>query len=92
MADIAITDLTNSNALSSGTGVFDLLIEAVERKIEDQFQQGRLSGTDYAHVYLGGLQAVLQQSVQFLLTEQEASVKADVLAFEKQSKNCVTPS
>ena len=79
MTDIAITDLTNSTALSDGTGVFDTLITSVEKRIESQFQKGRLSGTDYASVYLGSMQAVLQQSVQYLLTEQTSGLQADQL-------------
>jgi len=61
MTDIAITNLTNSTDTVAGTGVFDLLITAVERQINAQYDAGRITGTDYATVYLGGLQAVLQQ-------------------------------
>lgn len=79
MADIQVSDLTNATSLSDGTGVFDKLIQAVELRIENQFQKGRITGTDFATVYLGSLQSVLTQAITFILQEQEAGLKADVL-------------
>lgn len=66
MADIQLDSVTNSN----GTGVFDKLMEAVNDQIETQYLNNRITGSDYANVYLGGLQAVLQQSMQFVMQEQ----------------------
>jgi hypothetical protein len=74
MADILITDLTDGsldiNNDWSGTGVFDKLIEAVNKNIEGQYNKGRISGSDYANVYLGSMQSVLAQSMEFLLREK----------------------
>lgn len=66
MADINLDDITNSQ----GTGVFDKLMEAVSNQIESQYLNNRITGSDYANVYLGGMQAVLQQSMQYVLQEQ----------------------
>jgi hypothetical protein len=74
MADIVITDLTDGsldiNNDWAGTGVFDKLIEAVNKNIEGQYNKGRISGSDYANVYLGSMQSVLAQSMEFLLREK----------------------
>jgi hypothetical protein len=74
MADILITDLTDGvldgNNDWSGSGVFDKLIEAVNKNIEGQYNKGRISGSDYANVYLGSMQSVLAQSMEFLLREK----------------------
>jgi hypothetical protein len=77
MADIQLDSITNA----AGTGVFDKLMEAVNTQIESQYLNNRITGSDYANVYLGGMQAVLQQSMQFALQEQltEAQIE-DVLA------------
>jgi hypothetical protein len=77
MADIQLDSITNA----AGTGVFDKLMEAVNTQIESQYLNNRITGSDYANVYLGGMQAVLQQSMQFVLQEQltEAQIE-DVLA------------
>jgi hypothetical protein len=86
MADILITDLTDGaldgNNDWSGSGVFDKLIEAVNKNIEGQYNKGRISGSDYANVYLGSMQSVLAQSMQYLL--QEKSIEADIALKEKQ--------
>lgn len=79
MADIQISNITNSTALTDGTGIFDKLIQAVELHIEAQFKAGRLAGTDFANVYLGSLQSVLQQSIAFTLGEQKADKDADLV-------------
>lgn len=77
MADIQVDSITNA----TNTGIFDKLMEAVNAQIESQFLANRITGSDYANVYLGSIQSVLQQSVQFALQEQltEAQI-ADVIA------------
>ena len=82
MATISTTDLTNSSItdnIVTGTGVFDDLMEAVNTHLDAQFKLGRLSGTDYATVYLGAIQSSLQNSVQFVLGKQQADKQADLL-------------
>ncbi len=73
MADILIDDITNA----SGTGVFDTLMEAVSTRIESQYLNNRITGSDYANVYLGSIQAVLQQSMQYALAEQLTEAQID---------------
>jgi hypothetical protein len=77
MADIQLDSITND----ADTGVFDKLMAAVNAQIESQYLNNRITGSDYANVYLGGMQAVLQQSMQFALQEQltEAQIE-DVVA------------
>lgn len=73
MADINVDDITNSG----GTGVFDKLMESINSQIETQYLNNRITGADYANVYLGSVQAALSQSIQFTLQEQltEAQVE-----------------
>lgn len=79
MADIVLSDLTNSTNGADGTGVFDKLINSVEHHIQEQYEAGRITGPDFATVYLGSLQAVLGESMKYLLSEQEAGLKADLI-------------
>lgn len=81
MTDITLTDLTNATAetFKSGTGAFDVLMQTATLHINNEYEDGRISGTDYANVYLGSLQTVLAQAVQFILQEQEAGKKADLI-------------
>jgi hypothetical protein len=90
MTDITITDLTNATTGDDGTGVFDILMQSVERHLEEQLDQGRITGPDYATVYLGALQSTLQQSIEFLLREQEAGHRADLVLAQKEDQEAQT--
>jgi hypothetical protein len=76
MAELDINNLvlndinTESITNAESTGVFDKLMAAVNTNIQIQYQEGRINGGDYANVYLGSLQSVLSQSIQFVLQEQ----------------------
>ena len=61
MADINVDDITNSG----GTGVFDRLMTTINSQIETQFLEQRITGSEYATVYLGAMQSELSQSIQF---------------------------
>jgi hypothetical protein len=82
--DNTIEEITNGNITGGewiGTGIFDVLINAVNKNIEVQFNKGRITSTQYSDVYLGGLQAVLQQSIQFVLqADTSAAQTADIIA------------
>ena len=88
MAIINTSDLTQASGVTTstdgkytvtGTGVFDDLMKAVNAHLSAQFSLGRLTGTDYATVYLGAIQSSLQNSVQFVLGKQQADKQADLL-------------
>tara|TARA_R110000744_G_scaffold147612_8_gene260607 strand:+ start:8101 stop:8529 length:429 start_codon:yes stop_codon:yes gene_type:complete len=66
LSSIDVEAITNT----LGTGVFDKLMLSVNNNILEQFNEGRINSTDYATVYLGSLQSVLAQSIQFVLQEQ----------------------
>jgi len=74
--DINVDMITNANK----TGVFDKLMEAVNEDINKQYLDNRITGSDYANVYLGSIQSVLAQSIQFVLQEQlsEAQIAATI--------------
>lgn len=85
MADINVDDITNSG----GTGVFDRLMTTINSQIETQFLEQRITGSEYATVYLGAMQAALSQSIQFAMQEelteaQIAGIEADNLIKAKQ--------
>lgn len=67
-----LTDLTNATDGDNGTGSFDVLYQAMQRHLQEQYDAGRITGTDYATVYLGALQTTMSQSIQFLLIKEQA--------------------
>ena len=70
MADYVIQPITNEDLTTKvvdGTGIFDELMTAANAHLDSQFKNERITGTQYAEVYLGQLQAVLANAVQFLI-------------------------
>ena len=80
MADISFSTLSNATTATDGTGNFDKLMKVVTLHVEAQFTEGRITGTDYATVYLGALQSTLAQAVSFTLNMNKANEEADLLA------------
>jgi hypothetical protein len=72
MPTIDITEITVGTL--AGTGVFDKLMAAVNAHLSDQYTKGRITGAEYATVYLGAVQSAMQQSVSFVLGEQQAEL------------------
>lgn len=66
---IKLSDLTTSSL--DGTGVFDILMRTTKQHLQREYQANRITGAEYAEVYLGALTAVLQNATQFLLNEQQ---------------------
>jgi hypothetical protein len=80
MTDISYSTLSNATTATDGTGNFDKLMKVVTLHVEKQFTDGRITGTDYATVYLGALQSTLAQAVSFTLNMNKANKEADLLA------------
>ena len=64
-APISNEDLTTK--VVNGTGIFDELMTAAHAHLDQEWGKQRITGTQYAEVYLGQMTAVLQQSVAFLV-------------------------
>ncbi len=75
---IPISDLTQSTL--EGTGVFDVLMRSMKAHLEAEFKQGRIKGPEYATVYLGSLDTVMQTSLNFLLQRQRVALEAELMA------------
>lgn len=65
IAPISNADLTTK--VVNGTGIFDELMTAAHAHLDQEWGKQRITGTQYAEVYLGQMTAVLQQSVAFLV-------------------------
>jgi len=81
---LTTASLTGSVATSAanvvtGTGVFDDLMETVVKHLEAQFQLGRITGTDYATVYLGALQSAIQQAVSYTVAIEKTNSEVTLL-------------
>ncbi len=75
---ISLSNLTTAQV--TGTGVFDVLMQAAKGHLEQEFTKGRIKGTEYSTVYLGSLQAILSQAVEFLLNKDKHALEGQLLA------------
>lgn len=77
LTPITLANLTT--ATLDGTGVFDVLMRANKAHLESEFTKGRIKGTEYATVYLGSLEAVMNAALNFLLQKDKASLEAQLV-------------
>jgi hypothetical protein len=66
-AAVSAADLSELTTKSlTGTGAFDVLMETTRLHLVREYEDDRITKDEYATVYLGAMQSVLQSSVQFL--------------------------
>ena len=53
----------------NGTGVFDIIMKAANENIKIQNQTSRITGAEYAEVYLGTMQSAISEAMKFLLNK-----------------------
>lgn len=80
VANLTTNITTSAEYVVTGDGVFDDLMETMTAHLDAQYKLGRIVGTDYATVYLGAMQTVLQQSVQFILGQEKTNAESALLA------------
>jgi hypothetical protein len=59
-----------------GTGAFDVMMQAMDKHIQREFRDGRITGTQYAEVYVGVTNQVIQNATQFVLQKDQARWQA----------------
>lgn len=77
MSTLALTELTTGTL--DGAGVFDALMRANKVHLQNEFDKGRIRGPEYATVYLGALQSVMQTAVAYLLQSQKVTLEAQLI-------------
>ena len=53
-----------------GTGIFDIIIKAANENIKIQHKTSRITGAEYAEVYLGTMQSAISEAMKFLLAKE----------------------
>lgn len=76
MASVKLADLTNEITPTEGTGILDVLIEKFETRIQEQFDSGRLVGSEFAAAYVQGYADILKSSIGFLLEKDKQATEA----------------
>ncbi|MCF6330293.1 MAG: hypothetical protein L3I99_01940 [Sulfurimonas sp.] len=96
MPNISLADLTNGSVVNDewvGTSILDVLISTVNQNINIQYDKGRITGGEYADVYLGSLQTIISESINFLLkeklTEEEIMLAKEKIDTEKINQDAI---
>jgi hypothetical protein len=81
--------IVNNDPVPNTSGFFVELMTSINAYVKGEFNSGRITGTEYATVYLGAMQSAIAQAVQYasqkatsdaqaaLLTAQKAQVEAE---------------
>lgn len=84
----AVTKLTEADLTTrviSGTGMFDGLMVAMSNHIQQEYQAGRISGSEYAQAYVQMSTAVLGSAVNYLLAKDQAYWQAQLVQKQAQA-------
>lgn len=76
---ITVDQITNE----SNSGIYDVLMGKINKQLDVQFQNKRISGKEYADVYLGVLTSVLGQSIQYVISAQTADAQTSLVLAQK---------
>ena len=95
IADFSNGQIDNTNSQDpkwNGTGVFDIIMKAANENIKIQNQTSRITGAEYAEVYLGTMQSAISESMKFLLSKDQISKdlelkQANIALIEQQIVN-----
>ncbi len=79
--DFSNGSIDNSNPQEpkwEGTGVFDIIMKAANENIKIQNQASRITGAEYAEVYLGTMQTAISEAMKFLLNRDQSTKDLEV--------------
>ena len=81
IADFSNGQIDNTNSQDpkwNGTGVFDIIMKAANENIKIQNQASRITGAEYAEVYLGTMQTAISESMRFILNRDQSTKDLEV--------------
>lgn len=80
---VTIADFTTED-FKEGTGVFDVMMRSVKEHVANEYRNDRIKGTEYSTVYLGGLQAVMTNALQFVMSKDKLTAELALLDVQQQ--------
>ena len=68
----------------AGAGLFDELMRTTKAHLQQEFNDNRLVGADYANVYLGNIQSNMSAALQYLLSYEGTNLQNELIAEQVQ--------
>ena len=89
-----LASLTAGDGTLTGNGAFDVLMKAINKHLEEQYKKQRLSGAEWAKVYIQALELALSQGAQYVVASNNAAwqgetVKRQAEMLEIQKKTLI---
>lgn len=84
-------DLTTKQV--DGSGTFDVLMKSLSNHIREEYESGRITGSDYSKTYTALVEAALSNAVHFLLNRETtfwSSISAQLAAFQARAQLALT--
>lgn len=78
--DYKIDELTDGNI--DGKGVFDVMLRSVRSHIREEFDAGRIRGTDYANVFSLAVTQVMDQATNYAIAKAKLGLELQLLEAE----------
>ncbi len=79
--EITVGDFTTETL--DGTGVFDVMMRSVQAHVVNEGQSGRITGTEYANVYLGSLQTAMTHGMELLFGKDKLTLELQMLEIQR---------
>lgn len=76
---MAITVEAFTGGEATGAGLFDELMRTVNSHLSTEFSEGRITGADYAQVYLTAITGAMQNSAQFVLEMEKTNKQIELM-------------
>lgn len=70
---LTLQSLTEGESTMTGSGAFDIIMKAVNKHLEAQYQKQRLSGAEWGKVYIQGIELALTQASNYLVASTNAA-------------------
>jgi hypothetical protein len=75
--------IVNNSPIPNTSGFFVELMTSINAYVKGEFDSGRITGTEYATVYLGAMQSAIAQSVQYASTKATSDAQVALLGAQK---------
>lgn len=68
----------------TGTGAFDVMMNSIRANVYEEYREGRITGAEYAQVYLSAMNSAADRALTFALNKDKAGLEADNLVLQGQ--------
>lgn len=72
ISEVSLSEVTTGDSSVSGTGAFDVFMQAIDAHLQREFKSNRITGSEYAEVYTAVANQAMGQAVSFVLQKDQA--------------------